>query len=734
MGYITKIARGSGDNKLVTVVPDSGFFKRHQDKLGLELYKVSRLYKLVSLDHYARRKTKTHEMIYMDKVKNFKAMPLTAQMMRYSEIIRLMRSSTDHRPSNLEQGEISTLHVVHKDDKTVSPRIYVSYKYSCGLAVPIGFDELTMIGCRDPRKQYKLVKSDTRKEQMLERFVSTLPTGIYEKWPKLKEFGKENHIDIIMTVGGLDIVTIDSTTSKLLIRAVSNPAKKSNPYQPLIKAILAKKKSVAVELPDGFIKRKVMVVFNPDAMDDIIQYTMDRAFGKEKIQKELNKIKGISKTNNAMLNMKGFTGTPQEHQVHGINWLTDIYKSGFPGAILADDMGMGKTFQTIGFLSNIRTTRILIIAPATVVGVWQNELKKWNPGMRNYKIMSYEMYLRRKTELTKYKYDVVVCDEVQKMKNKSAQITGAIMALKSNFKLLLSGTVIENKVDDLTTLIEIVNPASVQLSSLVSNLVKKEPTRHAKITFQIYNDMILRRLKTSKQLTSKMSVETLELSPSKCEQELNDQITKYYQEMLKEEDSTMVMLTGIMRLRQAVSAPLGLPDELRPDCVNTKMPTKFAESQKIIAKNSAKKEATVVFTQFKSTIQLFKSRYPNALYIDGSLSSTKKRNIVSEFQNGKSMLIVVSLKSGNSGITLTKANHLIMYDLWWNPAVEAQALARIHRIGQQKNVFIYRLAIKGSIDDTINEINIHKKSISAVQDSEEVTNTSDMDKLWNKFI
>jgi len=403
-----------------------------------------------------------------------------------------------------------------------------------------------------------------------------------------------------------------------------------------------------------------------------------------------------------------------DHQKQGISWLYGLYKAKLPGAILADDMGMGKTIQTLTFLELSDAKTITIVCPASVISVWHLEIDKFLPQLNNRKIniYSFESYAK----LINVKTDVLIVDEAQRAKNKNTLNNKALSATVSKFNILLSGTPIENKIQDIYNILSIIDPIYSRIYNILARITKDEVLLAHKTT-SIIDGIYLRRLKTKKQLAAKLSIVNVNVQMNKEETLIHNKVKKFYGNSIIRDKATNNLsyyndvVIALIRLRQTVSYHKQLEklDFLKNNTFNM-VSSKELMTLKLIKDNKDSK--FIIFTEFTETLKRLNKVIPNSLAISGSTPSSKRGDIIKEFQhNDKINTIIVSTKAGNSGITLHAANKVILYDLWWNPAIIQQAIARSYRIGQQRDVTAYMLVSKNSIDENILRIIDLKREI-----------------------
>lgn len=461
-----------------------------------------------------------------------------------------------------------------------------------------------------------------------------------------------------------------------------------------------------------------------------------------KIVKELlqSKQKAIPKDLNATL---------RPYQERGYQWLYNNSKVGF-GSIIADDMGLGKTIQVISLLLQFKhegrfdKRKALVIVPTTLITNWQKEIERFAPELipyiyhgakREFKtdncdlvITSYGMLRSDASKFQKVKWEVLAIDEAQNIKNPGTEQTKAVKKLKADVKIAMSGTPVENRLSEYWSLFDFVNKGYLGsakyfkkafASPIENDNNKIQLERFKKIT----NPFILRRLKSDKSIISDLP----EKIEHDCYIQLSKEQTALYQNvvntMLKslndtEENSierkglVLKMLTALKQICNHPSQFLKKEDDRVDLSGKTEMLLQLLRS---IYEND---EKVLIFTQYKEMGQILARILENAfdtepLFLHGGVARKKRDEMVEEFQNKKHVKIfILSIKAGGTGLNLTAANHVIHYDLWWNPAVEAQATDRAFRIGQKKNVLVHRLISKGTFEEKINQMLQDKKHLA----------------------
>ncbi|MCK5029459.1 MAG: hypothetical protein KAR57_07490 [Bacteroidales bacterium] len=446
---------------------------------------------------------------------------------------------------------------------------------------------------------------------------------------------------------------------------------------------------------------------------------------------------------------KDLNATLRPYQERGYQWLYNNSKVGF-GSILADDMGLGKTLQVISLLLQFKQEgrldkkKALIIVPTTLITNWQKEIERFAPELlphiyhgvkREFKtddcdlvITSYGMLRSDASKFQKVKWEVLAIDEAQNIKNPGTEQTKAVKKLKANVKIAISGTPVENRLSEYWSLFDFVNKgylgsARYFKKTFASPIENDNNEQQLEKFKKITDPFILRRLKSDKSIISDL--------PEKFEHDCYIQLTKeqtaLYQNVVNamleslnntEENSierkglVLKMMTALKQICNHPSQFLKKEDDRVDLSGKTEM---LLELLRSIYEND---EKVLIFTQYKEMGQILARILETAfdtkpLFLHGGVARHKRDNMVEEFQNKKHVKIfILSIKAGGTGLNLTAANHVIHYDLWWNPAVEAQATDRAFRIGQKKNVLVHRLISKGTFEEKINQMLQDKKHLA----------------------
>lgn len=438
-----------------------------------------------------------------------------------------------------------------------------------------------------------------------------------------------------------------------------------------------------------------------------------------------------------------FIASLRPYQQKGFDWLMYMYELGF-GACLADDMGLGKTVQIIAMLESIRVqkdARVLLIIPASLIGNWQNEIKKFAPLMKvkllhssvkDFDITGLEddfLYITtysmttRLERLQEIKWDLLILDEAQAIKNHGTKQTKAIKQLNAKARIALTGTPIENKLSDLWSLLDFLNAGilgSPKEFTAFTKRLKDNNQDYAKLR-NIVNPFILRRLKTDTSIISDLP-EKLEIKEyatlSKKQTVLYSALVKEITSKLEEVEGIQrkgLVLSSIMKFKQICNHPDQFLGQEEFKSINS---GKFELLKEICEIIYEKREKVLIFTQFKEMTEPL-SRFLESIFLRKGLvlhggTPVKKRSEMVEQFNSQEYIpfMVLSIKAGGVGLNLTSANHVIHFDRWWNPAVENQATDRAFRIGQTKNVMVYKFVTTGTIEEKIDAMIEEKQKLA----------------------
>jgi superfamily II DNA or RNA helicase len=439
---------------------------------------------------------------------------------------------------------------------------------------------------------------------------------------------------------------------------------------------------------------------------------------------------------------EGFKGELRPYQREGMGWLKFLQEFSF-GGCLADDMGLGKTVQLLALLQERKRDRgatmpSLIVVPKSLLFNWVQEIQRFTPDLTHVEYTGLERGALREdlpkkdVVLTTYgtmrrdvailkdiAFDYAVLDEAQTIKNSASQVAKASRLVQAKHRIALSGTPIENHLGDLWSIFEFLNPGMLGRSSafkLQTSDASDEQSR--RVLSRGLKPFVLRRTKSqvAAELPEKME-ETIFCQMGKRQSRLYQELREHYRNslmgMVKEQGlgkTKMHVLEALLRLRQAACHPALLDRESSEEAF-AKLDVLIPHLEELIDEG----HKSLVFSQFTSMLSIVRQHLDKKgvryAYLDGQ--TKKRKQVVDEFQNDPHCpVFLISLKAGGLGLNLTAAEYVFLLDPWWNPAVEAQAIDRAHRVGQTKRVFAYRLICKDTVEEKILELQKKKRELA----------------------
>lgn len=468
---------------------------------------------------------------------------------------------------------------------------------------------------------------------------------------------------------------------------------------------------------------------------------------------------------------KGINAQLRPYQERGYAWMYHNMRLGF-GCILADDMGLGKTLQVITFLQKLKDENqleqkpALVVAPTGLLANWQAELQRFAPSLsvflyhgakRNMNQFSYDILLtsyglvRSDVDLLKKrKWWVVVIDEAQNIKNNDTAQSKAVRSLKADVHIAMSGTPVENRLTEYWSIMDFANKGYLGTiksfkEEYVNPIQDYGDVACADRFRRITSPMMMRRLKTDKTIINDL--------PDKIEQDefamLTPQQAALYKKVLEE---SMKVIEGFdesdnKQLFERQGIILQMMLALKQVCNH---PTQYLKDGQFVPSLSGKTEMlldlidsivesgekVLVFTQFKEMGDMLQRFIEERIgvqpmFLHGGCSIKQRKEMVDRFQQNKrsDRVFILSLKAAGTGLNLTAATHVVHYDLWWNPAVEAQATDRAYRIGQKKNVVVHRFITQNTFEERINDMINNKRTLAEMTVS---TGENWIGKLSNK--
>lgn len=450
-------------------------------------------------------------------------------------------------------------------------------------------------------------------------------------------------------------------------------------------------------------------------------------------------------------------GTLREYQRRAVAWLQYLERLGL-NPCLADDMGLGKTLEVIACLLKEREAGeglppTLVIAPTSVLGNWHREIGRFAPGLRvlvhqggarqkekqvfaeicqeqDVVLTSFALARLDEKLLQEVKWHRVVVDEAQNIKNPQAAQTRAISKLTSQHRLALTGTPVENRLRDLWSIFNFLNPGylgkEAQFRKTFELPIYKgsDPTKSL-ILKRLVEPFILRRVKTDTRIINDL--------PDKIEQKmyctLSPEQASLYEAVVKDVEEQLEQAEGIQRKGLILSTLLKLkqicnhPAQFLQDgsAFTTERSHKLQRLSEMIEEVIDSGESALIFTQFTEiggalARYIEQVRHYNTYYLHGGTAVSRRNQMIAEFQDPATepSIFILSLRAGGVGLNLTRANHVFHFDRWWNPAVEDQATDRAFRIGQRKNVFVHKFISIGTMEERIDEMIEDKKRLSSL--------------------
>jgi len=426
--------------------------------------------------------------------------------------------------------------------------------------------------------------------------------------------------------------------------------------------------------------------------------------------------------------------TLRPYQVAGVAWLRRALRL-HGGALLADEMGLGKTLQAIAAMALLDDGPCLVVCPTSVITNWRREIARFAPALADrVTVISYARLRLSADELAGRAWTAVVFDEAHALKNPRTQVSRAAKALDARARIALTGTPIENSLDDLWAILRVVTPALFPIKAVF----RRRFTR----AVESGDDGALRRLRAA--VSPVMLARTKDRAagslPPKLENpvlcDLSDEQARRYDACLTKAAGDGFG-SGLERHGRLLAVLTSLKQICNhPDLVDGGVATaepgrsgKLDVAMEILEANAAAERATLVFTQYRETGEML-ARAASAIvgaevpFFHGGLTLAERTQIGDRFQSGDGPpVLVISVKAGGSGLTLTRATEVIHYDRWWNPAVEAQATDRAHRIGQDRPVTVTTLTTATTIEEHIDEMHRRKAMLGVHADDGSIVST-----------
>ena len=469
---------------------------------------------------------------------------------------------------------------------------------------------------------------------------------------------------------------------------------------------------------DGLTGMNILELMNFEYFCSTNQFVIDNSEFKDRVL--------ASKNVDVKKHINDLTVEPYPYQVIGIEWLTSLKKLGLKGAILGDVMGLGKTLQAIGFITknvNIGLQNNLVVCPGTLVDNWKKEINKFSPklkvlihfgkfrtgipsGLVNYDVVitSYDALVADHAILRTIHWNIVVLDEAQQIKNPEAKRTLRSKGLPRDFGLAISGTPLENRLRDIWSLSDFAQPGLFGTENDFSNEFESDSSGAVEVNRVLRSIMLRRKLSDiDHQLPDKIVKDY----PLRWPEELNDVYERVRQDAIAE-FSRAGGLVATGRLRKLTTHPILM--EIGPQNDLLALSPKYSLTVDLLEELFSNGEKCLIFASYREIIDRFcrdlRNRFPNSFVeiLDGRTEMIDRQPLVERFNNsdGSGVLICNPIVAG-AGLNITGANHVIHYNLEWNPAKEDQATFRVYRNGQLKETFIHRLYYASTIDEVIDE-------------------------------
>jgi SNF2 family DNA or RNA helicase/uncharacterized Zn finger protein len=487
---------------------------------------------------------------------------------------------------------------------------------------------------------------------------------------------------------------------------------------------------------------------------DVLQAKLnDEAFLDDALENYIDKIFTVK---NIQLPI-GLNANLRAYQIRGFEWNINNLLNGF-GSILADDMGLGKTIQAITSLlylkeNNLIKNNIVVVVPTSLLTNWEKELDRFAPTLSYFSyygskrvmrqadiiLTTYDL-ARRDLEIFKQlKIDCLIIDEAQKIKNPETNITQAIKSLKAKYKIALSGTPVENNLSELWSIFDFALPKYLKSLKDFQNIYAKDieihkDTKKIEKLKKITSPFMLRRVKTNKDIISDLPDKIIideYAAMSKEQASLYKSVLDNTMKQMNKKNSKGLLFKLLISLKQICNHPRNF------DKISDIDPSKSGKTELLLTLLDSillQDEKVLIFTQYVEMADILvkvieKELFTKPLVLKGDMTKTQREDVVEKFQSdNRFKIFILSLKAGGVGLNLTSANHVIHYDLWFNPAVENQATDRAFRIGQTKKVTVHRLITKNSFEEKIDKMIKAKQELSELSVNIGENWLKDMDK------
>jgi len=500
----------------------------------------------------------------------------------------------------------------------------------------------------------------------------------------------------------------------------------------------------------------------------LIQDLQNGKLAKVTMDRKLQKLQGFEEIDEYEIS-KDFKGTLRPYQKAGYNWMRFLTEYNF-GGCLADDMGLGKTVQTLAMMQSRHDqldsrSPSLLIMPTSLIYNWELEAKKFTPKLKvlvytgtnrvkdssqfqNYDLVitSYGITRIDKEILSDFYFDYVILDESQAIKNPDSIISKAVRELNSRYRLILTGTPLENSTLDLWSQISFINPGLLGTQKFFKEeflipIEKKQDIEKTRKLNVMIKPFIMRRQKSQVAKDLPEKIEQIKFSDmTAAQEEKYEEVKTFYRNKILDtiekegiRKSQMLLLQGLTKLRQLANHPAMVEEDYEGDS------GKLEDIMYMLESAISEGHKILIFSQFVKHLsivrKLVEERELDYAYLDGSTKNRQEQ--VEYFQENKNVKIfLISLKAGGLGLNLTRADYVFLLDPWWNPAIEAQAVDRAHRIGQKRTVFTYKFITRNTVEEKIlalqkNKLRLATDLITTEESFIKKLSTNDIGELLN---
>ena len=561
--------------------------------------------------------------------------------------------------------------------------------------------------------------------------------------------GGEN-VSIVPLVADLinrwDKATLEELPNNMLVRLPLSKGKvlqiELGRIKPLLRLLLHYSLRGGSNEPDLELQRYQVLLMQE--AEQAVAATAGRWRGTDELRTQLQQLVALT-TLPEVKPPSGLHASLRDYQQQGLNWLQFLRVNHFSG-VLADDMGLGKTVQTLAHLlyekeQGRMTKASLIIAPTSLMGNWFDEAARFAPELNvlifhgacrhrvnfdeyDLVISTYGLMQRDKLRFLDYNFYYLILDEAQFIKNARTKTTQVVQQLRAKHRICLTGTPVENHLGELWSLFHFLMPGLLGDAKQFRQffrvpIEKQSDTERRELLARRVQPFMLRRTKNevASELPAKTEI-TRMIELSGTQRDLYEAIRMSMEKKVRDAiakqglgKSQIVLLDALLKLRQVCCDPrlLSLPEASMAHDNSAKLDTLMELLDNLMEEG----RSVLVFSQFTSMLKLIENELLSRKYAYLKLTgqTQNRQALVRRFQDGEAPIFLISLKAGGTGLNLTRADTVILYDPWWNPAVQDQATDRSHRIGQENPVFVYKLITAGTVEEAILAIQAKKRAL-----------------------